>query len=83
VLLADEPTGDLDEQNAWAVFELIAKLHQEEHLTSLIATHNLALAGKCDRVVGLEHGVLRTRTILRQQPGREVSASGAPTGEAS
>ena len=83
VLLADEPTGDLDEQNAWAVFELITKLHQEEHLTSLIATHNLALAGKCDRVIGLEHGVLRTRTILHQQPGREVSASGAPTGEAS
>jgi len=53
VLLADEPTGDLDEQNAWAVFELLQRLHRTHRLTSLIATHNLALAAKCDRVVGL------------------------------
>src|SRR5438093_12200755 len=44
VLLADEPTGDLDEQNAWAVFELLQRLHRTHKLTSLIATHNLALA---------------------------------------
>jgi lipoprotein-releasing system ATP-binding protein len=62
VLLADEPTGDLDEQNAWAVFELLERLHRTHRLTSLIATHNLALAARCDRIVGLEHGVLRTRT---------------------
>jgi lipoprotein-releasing system ATP-binding protein len=61
VLLADEPTGDLDEQNAWAVFELLQRLHGEYRLTSLIATHNLALAARCDRVLTLEHGVLRTR----------------------
>ena len=61
VLLADEPTGDLDEQNAWAVFELLERLHRTHRLTSLIATHNLALAARCDRIVGLEHGVLRTR----------------------
>jgi lipoprotein-releasing system ATP-binding protein len=61
VLLADEPTGDLDERNAWAVFELLAGLHRVHGLTSLIATHNLALAERCDRVVRLEHGVLRTR----------------------
>ncbi len=61
VLLADEPTGDLDEQNAWAVFELLERLHRAHQLTSLIATHNLALAARCDRIVGLEHGVLKTR----------------------
>ncbi len=61
VLLADEPTGDLDEQNAWAVFELLQRLHGAYGLTSLIATHNLALAARCDRVLTLEHGVLRTR----------------------
>ena len=49
VLLADEPTGDLDEQNAWAVFELLERLHRTHRLTSLIATHNLALAARCDR----------------------------------
>jgi lipoprotein-releasing system ATP-binding protein len=59
LLLADEPTGDLDEKNAVAVFELIGRLHRTHGLTSLIATHNLALAGRCDRVMGLEQGVLR------------------------
>ena len=76
VLLADEPTGDLDEQNAWAVFELLEGLHRTHRLTSLIATHNLALAGRCDRVVGLEHGVLRTRSVKSvagETPGGEAS----------
>jgi lipoprotein-releasing system ATP-binding protein len=76
VLLADEPTGDLDEQNAWAVFELLERLHRTHGLTSLIATHNLALAARCDRILGLEHGVLKTR-------GAAASASKAPGGEAS
>ena len=76
VLLADEPTGDLDEENAWAVFELLERLHRTHGLTSLIATHNLALAARCDRILGLEHGVLRTRKAA-------ASASGVPGGEAS
>jgi lipoprotein-releasing system ATP-binding protein len=76
VLLADEPTGDLDEQNAWAVFELLERLHRTHKLTSLIATHNLALAARCDRILGLEHGVLHTREAA-------ASASGVPGGEAS
>ena len=76
VLLADEPTGDLDEQNAWAVFELLERLHRTYQLTSLIATHNLELAARCDRILGLEHGVLRTREA-------SAKASWAPGGEAS
>jgi lipoprotein-releasing system ATP-binding protein len=76
VLLADEPTGDLDEQNAWAVFELLERLHRTHKLTSLIATHNLALAVRCDRILGLEHGVLRTREAA-------AIAGGVPGGEAS
>jgi len=76
VLLADEPTGDLDEQNAWAVFELLQRLHRTHRLTSLIATHNLALAARCDRILALEHGVLLTREAA-------ASASGTPGGEAS
>ena len=76
VLLADEPTGDLDEQNAWAVFELLERLHRSRGLTSLIATHNVALAERCDRVVGLEHGVLHTRSVNR-------AVMGTPGGEAS
>jgi lipoprotein-releasing system ATP-binding protein len=76
VLLADEPTGDLDEQNAWAVFELLERLHRTHKLTSLIATHNLALAARCDRILALEHGVLQTRKAA-------AFASGTPGGEAS
>jgi len=83
VLLADEPTGDLDERNAWAVFELLERLHRAYRLTSLIATHNLALAGRCDRVLGLEHGVLQTRKVFTgSQPVRSL-ASRDPQGETS
>jgi lipoprotein-releasing system ATP-binding protein len=71
VLLADEPTGDLDERNAWAVFELLERLHRAHGLTSLIATHNPALAERCDRILALEHGVLRTRKdSAGSHPGR-------------
>ena len=76
VLLADEPTGDLDEQNAWVVFELLQRLHRTHRLTSLIATHNLTLAARCDRILGLEHGVLTARSAL-------AAVSGTPGGEAS
>lgn len=56
VLLADEPTGDLDSKTADSVFDLISRLHREHQLTSLIATHNLAFARKCHRVLRLQHG---------------------------
>jgi lipoprotein-releasing system ATP-binding protein len=58
LLLADEPTGDLDNQTAEAVFELIARLHREHRLTSLVATHNLAFARRCGRVLRLHRGRL-------------------------
>jgi lipoprotein-releasing system ATP-binding protein len=57
LLLADEPTGDLDNRTAEAVFALIGKLHHDYGLTSLIATHNLGFARRCDRVLRLHHGV--------------------------
>jgi len=60
VLLADEPTGDLDERNADAIFTLMQNLHRSHHLSSILATHNAALARRCDRVLRLEHGVLRS-----------------------
>ena len=56
VLLADEPTGDLDSRTADAVFDLISRLHRDHQLTSLIATHNFAFARRCDRVLKLEQG---------------------------
>jgi lipoprotein-releasing system ATP-binding protein len=57
LLLADEPTGDLDGQTAEAVFALIARLHEEHQLTSLIATHNLSFARRCHRVLRLGRGI--------------------------
>jgi len=55
-LLADEATGDLDGQTAESVFALIARLHREHQLTSLIATHNLSFARRCHRVLRLQRG---------------------------
>ncbi|HZR30714.1 MAG TPA: ABC transporter ATP-binding protein [Terriglobales bacterium] len=56
LLLADEPTGDLDNRTAESVFELIARLHADFQLTSLIVSHNLAFARRCHRVLRLERG---------------------------
>ena len=56
LLLADEPTGDLDSGTADLVFSLIERLHQSHHLTSIIVTHNMALARRCSRVLRLEKG---------------------------
>jgi lipoprotein-releasing system ATP-binding protein len=58
VLMADEPTGDLDNRTAETVFNLIARLHRDYQLTSLIVTHNLAFARRCDRVIRLAGGVV-------------------------
>ena len=58
VLLADEPTGDLDTKTSAAVFDLIARLHSDHRLTSLIATHSVAFARRCHRVLRLENGRL-------------------------
>lgn len=56
ILMADEPTGDLDDRTAETVFALIARLHRDYRLTSLIVTHNLGFARRCDRVLRLERG---------------------------
>ncbi|MGA9527708.1 MAG: ABC transporter ATP-binding protein [Terriglobales bacterium] len=56
LLLADEPTGDLDGATAEVVFDLLSRLHREHQLTSLVATHNLAFARRCHRVLRLDKG---------------------------
>jgi lipoprotein-releasing system ATP-binding protein len=53
LLLADEPTGNLDRASADQVFELVRRLHLLEGLTSVIVTHNEELARRCDRVFRL------------------------------
>lgn len=59
LLLADEPTGDLDETTADTLHTLLREMHAEYGLTSIIATHNPRLAAACDRVLRLELGQLR------------------------
>jgi len=58
LLLADEPTGDLDEQTADALHALLRDMHAAHGLTSIIATHNPRLAAACDRILRLEGGRL-------------------------
>ncbi len=60
LLLADEPTGDLDETTADALHALLREMHAEFMLTAIIATHNPRLAQQCDRVMRLEGGTLRS-----------------------
>ncbi len=58
VLLADEPTGDLDSRTAEAVFSLIQRLHAAHGLTSVLVTHSTEFASRCDRVLRLKDGRL-------------------------
>jgi lipoprotein-releasing system ATP-binding protein len=58
VLLADEPTGNLDQRTAAAVFAQLGTLVRETGLAALVATHNLELARRMDRVVEIRDGVL-------------------------
>jgi lipoprotein-releasing system ATP-binding protein len=58
LLLADEPTGDLDGKTAERVFELLQKLCRDGALASVVVTHNLEFATRCDRVLRLREGRL-------------------------
>jgi len=66
LLLADEPTGDLDGTTAGRVFELIGRLHASHGLTSILVTHNLELAQRCTRILRLADGRLTALTDAAQ-----------------
>jgi lipoprotein-releasing system ATP-binding protein len=66
VLLADEPTGNLDIRTGETIFQLLSNLHRSHGLTSVIVTHNPYFARRCDRVLNLQ---------------REGSMPGAPAGD--
>ncbi len=72
LLLADEPTGDLDDITAGRVFDQIERLHRSHRLTSILVTHNLDLAARCTRALRLEGGRLTPLASTQQtepQPG--------------
>jgi lipoprotein-releasing system ATP-binding protein len=56
LILADEPTGNLDTKSADAIFELMRKVNKENGTTFLMVTHNMALAKRCDRIIELVDG---------------------------
>ena len=58
LLLADEPTGNLDESTAEAIFSLISGLSRARGLTSILVTHNIRFALRCDRALELRGGQL-------------------------
>jgi lipoprotein-releasing system ATP-binding protein len=58
VLLADEPTGNLDARTGEMVFELLGRLQRVRRLTSILVTHNHSFALRCDRILKLEGGAL-------------------------
>ena len=60
VLIADEPTGNLDRQTGDTIFGLFIKAVKEEGLALVLTTHNLALASRCDRTITLEDGRVRS-----------------------
>ena len=66
LLLADEPTGDLDGTTAGRVFELIERLHASHGLTSILVTHNMELAQRCTRILRLANGRLTALTDAAQ-----------------
>ena len=66
VLLADEPTGDLDEITAGRVFDLVERLHRDHGLTSILVTHNMDLAARCTRALRLESGRLSPLAAIRK-----------------
>jgi putative ABC transport system ATP-binding protein len=71
VLLCDEPTGALDYETGKLVLEVIARINAELGTTSLVITHNAAIAGMADRVLRLGNG----RIAGESRPERKLSAS--------
>jgi lipoprotein-releasing system ATP-binding protein len=68
ILLADEPTGDLDAKTSDVVFALIERLHRVHRLTSVLVTHNMMLAARCTRTLRLNSGRL---TVISTEPANQ------------
>jgi len=76
LLLADEPTGNLDHRTGDAVFHMIRELHAEKGLTSVIVTHNERIAGQCDEVWELDAGLFRKLGDVPSIPPPSLGSSG-------
>ncbi len=68
LLLADEPTGNLDNRTAEAVFGLLERLHTTHRLTSILVTHNMEMAKRCGRTLRLHEGQLQEVRLHESEP---------------
>ncbi|MEY3688768.1 MAG: ABC transporter ATP-binding protein [Ignavibacteria bacterium] len=69
IIIADEPTGNLDSANTIAVLELIKTIRQERSLTLLIATHSMDVARMAERIITLRDGVISSEVRTQVQNG--------------
>ena len=75
IVLADEPTGNLDGANAEAVFELMLELNRERGTSLIVVTHDPRLAARMERVYELDDGRLRERAATAPRDGASGSAA--------
>jgi putative ABC transport system ATP-binding protein len=78
VLLADEPTGNLDSQNGREVLGLLSRLRHSRGMTVLIATHDPQIAARCDRLIRLQDGAITDDLDLTggESPGETIRRAG-------
>lgn len=76
LLLADEPTGELDTERSLQVYDLLRRLCNEGGLTVIAVTHDVALANRADRVVHLQDGVIRTDVGARHKRRVDIGRDG-------
>jgi putative ABC transport system ATP-binding protein len=78
VLLADEPTGNLDSQNGREILGLLSRLRQSRGMTVLIATHDPQTAARCDRLIRLQDGAITDDLDLTggESPGETIRRAG-------
>ncbi len=86
LLLADEPTGNLDSQNATEILDLLLRLRESNKMTIIIATHDPQVASRCERIIRLRDGAvtddidLRTATPPRRCCAGPASSADRPSG---
>jgi len=79
LLLADEPTGEVDEANAAKIYQIFKDLNQELNLTTVIVSHDIHLAQHVDRVVAIRDGKVSSETVRRTQGGELAEHASAFT----
>ncbi|MFB0558868.1 MAG: ABC transporter ATP-binding protein [Candidatus Bathyarchaeia archaeon] len=67
IILADEPTGELDSETGWEIVDLLRRINREEGKTIIIVTHDLEVAKRTDRVVHLRDGIVEREERVRSE----------------